>query len=81
MGPSCTDLPVLPARRRSARKSISKFASDLGCLVSRRSEFKTARLERWSSGSVLKFIAWRSLRLFAALVVLYLLIDLTHYFI
>lgn len=81
IGQSCTDLPVLPARRRSARKIISKFASNLGGFAPRRTELKNPRLERWSSGSFLKFIGWRSLRLFAALVVLYLLIDLTHYFI
>lgn len=80
-GPTCGDLPVVKARRRSASKSLSRFASDLGGLASRRSDFKTARLERWSSGSVLKVIVWRSFRLFAALVLLYLLIDLTHYFI
>ncbi|UEC43213.1 MAG: Tetratricopeptide TPR_2 repeat protein [Methanothrix sp.] len=80
-GRICEDIPAVRVRTRSAQRRLLKFFSDLGEITSRRSEFKTARLERWSSESVLKFVVWRSLRLFAALVLLYLLIDLTHYLI
>jgi tetratricopeptide (TPR) repeat protein len=85
MGAACSDLAVAKAYRRTPLKSLSRFASglaaDLGGLASRKAEFKTPRLQRQSHKALLEFLVWRGFRLFAALVFLYLLIDLTHYFI
>lgn len=85
MGEACGDFAIAKAYRRSLLRSLSKFASglvpDLGELAPRRAEFKTPRLQRHSHKALLEFLVWRGFRLFAALVILYLLIDLTHYFI
>jgi len=85
VGSACGDLAVARAYRRSPLRSISRFASglfeDLGDLSSRRTEYRTPRLQRQSHKALLEFLVWRSFRFFAALVFLYLLIDLTHYFI
>ena len=85
MGVACEDIAIQKAYRRSLLKALSRFASgmtaDLGDLASGRADFKTPRLQRQSHKALLEFLAWRGFRLFAALVFLYLLIDLTHYFI
>jgi tetratricopeptide (TPR) repeat protein len=85
MGSACGDLATVNVYRRSPLRSIFRFASvvveDLSELVPRRSEFKTPRLQRQSHKALLEFLVWRGFRLFAALVFVYLLIDLTHYFI
>jgi len=85
MGEACRDLAVAKAYRRSPLKSLPRFASgliaDLGDLASGRSDFKTPRLQRQSNRVLMEFLVLRGFRLFAALVLLYLLIDLTHYFI
>ncbi len=85
MGAACRDLAVAKAYRRSPLKSVSRLASglvaDLDDLASGRADFKTPRLQRQSNKALLEFLVWRGFRLFAALVFLYLLIDLTHYFI
>ncbi|MCR3884098.1 tetratricopeptide repeat protein [Methanotrichaceae archaeon M04Ac] len=83
--PACIDSAGFKARRRSPVKYISKFATvlgaDLGGILSGRSQFRTPRLQRWSTRAVLEFLVIRGFSLFLALVFLYLLIDLTHYFI
>jgi tetratricopeptide (TPR) repeat protein len=83
--PACIDSAAIKARRRSPAKYISKFATalaaDLGEILPGRSEFRTPRLQRWSTRAVLEFLVSRGFSLSLALVILYLLIDLTHYFI
>lgn len=85
VGVACGDFAVQKAYRRSPLKSLSRFASgltaDLSDLASGRADFKTPRLQRQSHKVLLEFLVWRGFRLFAALVFMYLLIDLTHYFI
>jgi hypothetical protein len=81
----CGDFAFAEEHRRpllkSAAKFVSSLAEDLGNLAPRRAEFKTHRLQRQSRKAVLQFVVLRSFRLFAALVLLYLIVDLTHYFI
>jgi len=84
MGATCGDLPLKPYRRsplRSISRFVSSLASDFGDLASGRAEFKTPRLQRQSYKALLEFLVWRGFRFLAALVILYLLIDLTRYFI
>jgi len=84
-GRACEDLAEFGAYRSNPLRSLRRFASavltDLGEIGVQRAEFRTHRLQRWSYKALLQFLAWRGLRLFAALVFLFVLIDLTHYFI
>lgn len=66
---------------RSASRLVSGFVEDLGDLAPGRTEFKTPRLQRQSHRAALQFVVLRGFRLFLALVSLYLIVDLTHYFI
>lgn len=66
---------------RSASRFISGLAEDLGDLVPGRTEFKTPRLQRSSHKVVIQYLVLRGFRLFLALVFLYMIVDLTHYFI
>jgi len=81
----CGDFAFAGEHRRPILKSASRFVSglveDLGRLAPGRAEFKTPRLQRQSPKAVLQFLAFRGFRLFLALVLLYLIVDLTHYFI
>jgi len=80
--PACDGVAVARPYTATLLRSLSRFASDLRSDLSLgRTEFKTARLQRQSYKALLEFLVLRSLRLFAALVLLYILIDLTHYFI
>lgn len=80
--PACDGVAVTRPYTATILRSFSRFASDLiSDLTPGRGEFKTARLQRQSHKALLEFLVLRSLRLFAALVLLYILIDLTHYFI
>ena len=84
-GWACEDLAEFGAYRSNPLRSLRRLASavltDLGEIGVQRAEFRTHRLQRWSYKALLQFLAWRGLRLFAALVFLFVLIDLTHYFI
>jgi tetratricopeptide (TPR) repeat protein len=85
MTESCGDFAFVGEHRRPLLKSASSFVSglaeDLGRLAPGRADFKTPRLQRQSRKAALQFVVLRGFRLFLALVVLYLIIDLTHYFI
>ncbi|HPJ30336.1 MAG TPA: tetratricopeptide repeat protein [Methanothrix sp.] len=84
-GRACDDLAALGAIRSSHLRSVKRFASvigsDLAAIGPGRAEFRTPRLQRTAYGPLLRSFAWRGLRLFMALVFLFLLTDLTHYFI
>lgn len=60
--------------------AANEFAIDLGEIAFRRGELRTPSSTRFSYRPLLASIALRGLRLFAALVVLFILVDLTHYF-
>lgn len=80
----CEDLAVPGTYRRNPLRSLARaaneFAIDLGEIAFRRGELRTPKLHRFSYRPLLASIALRGLRLFAALVVLFILVDLTHYF-
>ncbi len=80
----CGDFAFAGEHRRPLLRSTSRFVSglaeDLGRLAPGSSDFQTPRLQRQSHKAVLQFVALRGFRLLLALVVLYLIVDLTHYF-
>lgn len=84
-GGGCEDLPAFGAHRRNPLRSLARAASgiaqDLRDLTLRRGEVRTPRLHRWSYRPLLRSMALRSLRILAAAVFLFILLDLTHYFI
>jgi tetratricopeptide (TPR) repeat protein len=81
----CNDLPAFGAHGRDPLRFLARFASgvgrDLGDLAFRRGELKTPRLQRWSYRPLLRALALRGLRLLAAALFLFILLDLTHYLI
>jgi tetratricopeptide (TPR) repeat protein len=81
----CNDLPAFGANGRDPLRFLARFASgvgrDLGDLAFRRGEVRTPRLQRWSYRPLLRALALRGLRLLAAALFLFILLDLTHYLI
>jgi tetratricopeptide (TPR) repeat protein len=66
---------------RSASRFVSGFVENLDDLAPGRTEFKTPRLQRSSHKVVIQHFVLRGFRFFLALVFLYMIVDLTHYFI
>jgi len=78
-------LQAFEVHRRDPLRPLARFASgigrDLGDLAFRRGEVRTPRLQRWSYRPLLRVLALRGLRLLAAALFLFILLDLTHYLI